>query len=114
MTDKPTRRALMRPVQLLGLAFAAALFAGVVTLVSMGFFQSRDPDQLPRAAVVALIVTGIVFIATLVVMSLLILAVDPAQVEKQIDRPVLLPPDDGAQSGSAGPDAAGAGNAPKA
>ena len=41
--DKPTRRDLMKPVQLLGLAFGAALFAGVVTLVSMGFFQQRSP-----------------------------------------------------------------------
>ena len=40
--DRPTRRDLMKPVQLLGLAFGAALFAGVVTLVSMGFFQSAD------------------------------------------------------------------------
>ena len=30
MTDKPTRRDLMRPAQLLGIAFGAALFAGVV------------------------------------------------------------------------------------
>ena len=42
MTEKPTRRALMKPLHLLGLAFGAALFAGVVTLVSMGFFQQRQ------------------------------------------------------------------------
>ena len=47
--DKPTRRDLMKPVQLLGLAFGAALFAGIVTLVSMGFFQQRSPDQAPAA-----------------------------------------------------------------
>ncbi|MBM3716691.1 MAG: amino acid transporter, partial [Actinobacteria bacterium] len=49
MTDKPTRRDLMKPVQLLGLAFVAALFAGGVTLVSMGFFQSRPAEQVERA-----------------------------------------------------------------
>ena len=95
MTDKPTRRALMRPLQLLGLAFAAALFAGIVTLVAMGFFQSRGGDQVPRAAIAALIVAGATFIVTLVVIALLILAVDPAQIQKQIDRPVLLPPEEG-------------------
>ena len=42
MTEKPTRRALMKPLHLLGLAFGSALFAGVVTLVSMGFFQQRQ------------------------------------------------------------------------
>ena len=43
--DRPTRRDLMKPLQLLGLAFAAALFAGIVTLVSMGFFQQRAPGE---------------------------------------------------------------------
>ena len=45
MTDKPSRREIMRPVQLLGLAFAAALFAGIVTLVSMGFFQQIPAED---------------------------------------------------------------------
>lgn len=89
--DKPTRRDLMKPVQLLGLAFASAVFAGVVTLVSMGFFQQRSPEQAPAALQLALIVAGITFIVVLVMLALLLLAVDPAQVKKQIDRPVLLP-----------------------
>ncbi|MFT4229213.1 MAG: amino acid transporter [Microbacterium sp.] len=105
MTDKPTRRALMRPAQLLGLAFAAAVFAGVVTLVAMGFFQSRFDGQSVHALNVALVVAGIAFIATLVVIALLILAVDPAQVQKQIDRPVLLPPDDEGTDASGDADA---------
>lgn len=105
MTDKPTRRELMRPVQLLGLAFAAAVFAGVVTLFSMGFFQSRFDGQSMHALVVAGIVAGITFIVTLVTIALLILAVDPAQVQKQIDRPVLLPPEN---EGPAGTDGTGA------
>ena len=89
--DKPTRRDLMKPVQLLGLAFGAALFAGVVTLVSMGFFQQRSPAQAPAALQLALIVAGITFIVVLVMVALMLLAVDPAQIKKQIDRPVLLP-----------------------
>ncbi|SDG52250.1 amino acid transporter [Microbacterium pygmaeum] len=91
--DKPTRRDLMKPVQLLGMAFGAALFAGVVTLISMGFFQQRDAAQQPKALTLALIVAGVTFIVVLVVVALLLLAVDPAQVQKQIDRPVLLPPE---------------------
>lgn len=94
MTDKPTRRELLRPVQLLGLAFAAAVFAGVVTLFSMGFFQSRFDGQNLHALIVALVVAGIAFIVTLVAIALLMLAVDPAEVRKQVDRPVLLPPDE--------------------
>ena len=89
--DKPTRRDLMKPVQLLALAFGAALFAGIVTLVSMGFFQQRSPEQAPAALQLALIVAGVTFIVVLVMLALLLLAVDPAQVKKQIDRPVLLP-----------------------
>jgi len=109
--DKPTRRDLMKPVQLLGLAFGAALFAGIVTLVSMGFFQQRSPEQAPAAVQLALIVAGITFIVVLVMVALLLLAIDPAQVQKKVDRPVLLPderPDeavtDEATSGEAAPD----------
>ncbi|GAB2848055.1 amino acid transporter [Microbacterium insulae] len=87
--DRPTRRDLMKPVQLLGLAFAAALFAGFVTLLSMGFFQQGGKAQ--AALVLALIVAGVTFIAVLLIVSLLLLAIDPAQVAKQVDRPVLLP-----------------------
>ena len=48
--DKPTRRDLMKPIQLLGLAFGAALFTGIVTLVSMGFFQQHTAAQTEKAA----------------------------------------------------------------
>jgi energy-coupling factor transporter transmembrane protein EcfT len=107
--DKPTRRDLMKPVQLLGLAFAAAIFAGVITLVSMGFFQQRSSDQAPAALQLALIIAGITFIVVLVMLALLLLAVDPAQVKKQIDRPVLLP-DENADGSGSGPDAAAPGS----
>lgn len=90
MTDKPSRREIMRPVQLLGLAFAAALFAGIVTLVSMGFFQQIPAEAVQNALVVAGIVAGVTFVITLVALALLLLAIDPADVTKTIDRPVLL------------------------
>jgi hypothetical protein len=80
----------MKPLQLLGLAFGAALFAGIVTLVSMGFFQQRAEGEAERAVVTALVVAGVSFIAVLLIVSLLLLAVDPAQISKQVDRPVLL------------------------
>ena len=57
MTDpRPTRRDLMKPVQLLGFGFAAAAFGGLITLVSMGFFQDLDGDERMHVIVVSLIV----------------------------------------------------------
>lgn len=94
MTDKPSRRELMRPAQLLGLSFAAAVFAGVVTLVVMGFFQDHGPEQAMRALIAGLIAAGITFIVTAVVIALLLLAVDPADIQKRIDHPVLRDPDE--------------------
>lgn len=95
MTEEhPTRRELMRPVQLLGLSAVAALFAGVVTLVSMGFFQQRFRTQAAHALDAALIVAGITFIVTIVVISLLLLAVKPAEFTTVIDKPVLISEDD--------------------
>jgi len=102
VTDRPTRRDLMKPVQLLGLAFGSALFAGVVTLISMGFFQQRFEGQSERALVVAAIVAGVTFIVVLVGLALLILAVDPAQVTKTVDRPVLIEKDENDAAGPAG------------
>ena len=109
--DKPTRRDLMKPIQLLGLAFGAALFTGIVTLVSMGFFQERTGEELQHVGVIAAIAAGVAFIAVLLIVSLLLLAVDPAQVRKQIDRPVLLDPEE--DDDKPKPDAAASGD-PKA
>jgi hypothetical protein len=95
MTEEhPTRRELMRPVQLLGLSALAALFAGIVTLVSMGFFQQRFRTQSAHALDMALIVAGITFIVTIVVISLLLLAVKPAEFTTVIDKPVLISEDE--------------------
>lgn len=90
--ERPTRRDILKPVQLLGLAFGAALFAGVITLISMGFFQQRGDAM--NAIVVALIIAGVSFIAVLVIVSLLLLAVDPSQLTKSVEKPVLLPDED--------------------
>lgn len=91
MTDKPTRRDLMRPAQLLGVAFAAALFSGFVTAVTMGAFQALPGDAVVRAWSVAAIAAGVAFIVVLLGLSMLLLVVDPAGQSKTIDRPVLLP-----------------------
>ncbi|GAA3027484.1 amino acid transporter [Microbacterium dextranolyticum] len=108
MSDhRPTRRDLMKPVQLLGFGFAAAAFAGIITLMSMGFFQDLDGAERMKVVVVSLVVAGIAFIATLVIIALLMLAVDPAQVSRPVDRAVLLPPDEG--DGSEAPDAGASG-----
>lgn len=90
----PGRRDIMKPVQLLGFAFGAAAFAGIIALVSMGFFQDLSGDQRAHVVVVSLVVAGISFIATLVIIALLMLAVDPAQVTKPVDQGVLLPDED--------------------
>jgi len=95
-----TRRDLLKPVQLLGFAFGAAAFAGIITLLSMGFFQDIDGADREHVVIVSLVVAGIAFIATLVGIALLMLAVDPAQVTKQVDRAVLL--DKGEDAGEPG------------
>jgi hypothetical protein len=102
MSDHPTRRDLMKPVQLLGLAFLAAAFAFVVTLISMGFFQQRYASESSHALVVAAVVGGITFIVTLLVIALLILAVDPSQITKQVDRPVLYPSEEDEAAAASG------------
>lgn len=102
MTEpRSTRRDLLRPVQLLGFAFAAAVFGGLIALLSMGFFQDLSGAQRQHVLVVSLVVAGISFIATLVIMALLILAVDPAEMDKPVDRPVLLPDEDADGTGTA-------------
>lgn len=99
-----TRKELMRPAQLLGLAAVCGLFAGGITAVSLGAFQDRATPGLNEAAhevarqatvsnavILGLVAFGIAFIAVLLLMSLMLLAVKPEDVTKTIDRPVLLP-----------------------
>lgn len=102
MSDhRPTRRDLMKPVQLLGFAFAAAVFGGGIALVSMGVFQDLGAEQRAHVIVVSLVVAGISFIATLVGIALLMLAVDPAQVTAKVDRGMLLPDEPATPDGQA-------------
>lgn len=93
MTDKPTRRDLMRPAQLLGIAFGAALFAGLVTATTMGAFQALPGEAVARAWSVAAIAAGVSFIVVALGLAMLLLVVDPAQHGETVDRPVLLPKD---------------------
>lgn len=88
--DGGTRTELLKPVQLLGIAFACAVFAGVVTAVSTGVFTAPvGVRALPLAGIVA----GITFIVTLVGLALLLLVVDPRTVTGTVDRGVLLDPE---------------------
>lgn len=88
MNDKPNRRDLLRPLHLLAIAFGCAAFAGIVTAVTTGAVQGKDVGSL------ALIVAGVTFIVVLLGLAMLMLAVDPAQVQRPVDRPVLMAEDD--------------------
>ncbi|WP_136055851.1 hypothetical protein [Microbacterium sp. K24] len=100
--EKPTRRDILRPLHLLGIALACGVFAMVVTLVSTGAFTARvnaaiangNYDGLTPVAL-GLVVGGGAFIVTLLILAMLILAVDPADVTKTIDRPVLYDAESG-------------------
>lgn len=109
--NKTTRRELLRPLHLLGIAAAAGLFAAVVTAISTGAFTEPVNDALAAGTyegmppiVLGLVIGGIAFIVTLLGLSLLLLAVNPSDVTRVVDRPVLY-------EGTADEaDAAGAGN----
>ncbi len=109
MTEKTRRRDLLRPLQLVGLSLLCGLFAGVVTLIATGAFTDkvmRMVDKGTYAGIppwsLAFIVTGGIFIAALLILSILILAVDPADFTKSHDRPVLY---DEADESAAAPEA---------
>jgi TRAP-type C4-dicarboxylate transport system permease small subunit len=84
----------MRPVQLLGVAFGAALFALAIGAMSMGAFTAQPAEVIAQAWTVAAIIAGVAFIVVLLVLAMLLLVVDPADVTKTVDRPVLLPDED--------------------
>lgn len=115
--EKSTRRELLRPLHLLGIALAAGIFAAVVTLVSTGAFTARVNDAVAAGTyqgltpvVLGLVIGGGAFIVTLLIMSMLILAVDPRDYQdKTLDRPVLFDeePGDGSSSDAASSNAAG-------
>ena len=94
--EKPTRRDILRPLHLLLIALGCGVFAMVVTLVSTGAFTSRVNASIANGTydgltplALGLVVGGGAFIVTLLILAMLILAVDPADVTKTIDRPVL-------------------------
>lgn len=98
MTE-PTRREILRPLHLVGIALAAGVFATVVTLVSTGAFTSRVNLAIAKGTYegltplgLGLVIGGACFIVTLLGLAMLMLAVDPADVTRRIDRPVLLDP----------------------
>ncbi|WP_309066047.1 hypothetical protein [Microbacterium sp.] len=100
MTDqKPSRREILRPLHLVGIALVCGVFATVVTLVSTGAFTARVNMAIAKGTYegltplgLGLVVGGGAFIVTLLVLAMLMLAIDPADVTKTVDRPVLLDP----------------------
>ncbi|WP_298040821.1 hypothetical protein [uncultured Microbacterium sp.] len=98
---KVERRELLRPLHLLGIALACGVFAAAVTLVSTGAFTSRVNAMIANGTYegltpvgLGLVVGGGAFIVTLLIMSMLILAVDPRQYdEATVERPVLYDED---------------------
>lgn len=110
--NKPNRRELLRPLHLLGIALACGIFAAVVTLVTTGAFTARVNQSIAQGSyqgltpiALGLVIGGGAFIVTLLIMSMLILAVDPRQYEdKTLDRPVLYDEESGDQPASDAPD----------
>lgn len=112
--EKPTRSDILRPLHLLGIALACGIFAAIVTLVSTGAFTARVNDAIANGTyegltpiALGLVVGGGAFIVTLLILAMLMLVVDPADVTKTVDRPVLYDheapdePDAGAAGGTA-------------
>ncbi|MFT4258328.1 hypothetical protein [Microbacterium sp.] len=98
--EKPTRRDILRPLHLLGIALACGVFASVVTFVSTGAFTTRVNLAIANGSyegltpiALGLVVGGGAFIVTLLLLSMLILAVDPTTITKTVDRPVLYAPE---------------------
>ncbi|ALX65921.1 hypothetical protein [Microbacterium sp. XT11] len=94
--EKPTRRDILRPLHLLGIALGCGVFAAVVTLVSTGAFTLRVNQAIANGTyegltplALGLVVGGGAFIVTLLILAMLMLAVDPSDVTKTVDRPVL-------------------------
>lgn len=117
MTEKTRRRDLFRPLQLVGLSLLCGLFAGIVTVIATGAFTDKVMRAVENGTYgaippwnLAFIVTGGIFIASLLILSILILAVDPADFTKPHDRPVLYDTVDDATAApeTAAPDAADA------
>jgi hypothetical protein len=81
MTQKPSMRTRLRPVELLVMAAVIAVFVGAI--VFMG----------TREWLTALEFAGIAFVAALVVIAMLLLAVTPQEDRPDADRPDADHPD---------------------
>nr|WP_245325277.1 amino acid transporter [Microbacterium amylolyticum] len=92
----------MKPIQLLGVAFASALFAGFVAVMSMGGFTGAGSEVVTSAWRVGGILAGIVFIAVLLGLALLLLVVDPRDVVTPTDKPILTQHEDDVDDGADG------------
>lgn len=79
---KPSRRDVLRPIEYVGGAAIAAIFTGLVVLIT-----AREP-------VLALIIAGIAFIVVLMTLALLSMAIKPnAEETAEIDGPGPAAPD---------------------
>lgn len=87
------RRDIMTLKSLFWLSFSAALFAGFITLMAMGFFENREAAFRGRIAVIALIATVSTFVGTALCIWLLMLMVEPADVAHVVDKPTLIAED---------------------
>jgi hypothetical protein len=76
---KPSLRDRLKPVELVGMAFGAAIFAGIIVLIA-----TRTPN-------LAVICAGVAFIVSLIGLAMLALYTLPAP-KGTIDGPVLRPP----------------------
>lgn len=112
--EKTTRRELLRPLHLLGIALVCGVFAAGVTFFSTGAFTTRVNDAIARGTyegltpvALGLVVGGGAFIVTLLILSMLILAVDPREFDGEtIDRPVLFDDDEPGEQPAGGSEAA--------
>jgi hypothetical protein len=73
MSEQPSRRDRLRPIELLGLAAVLALFVGVITLISS------------RSFTLALIGFGVTFILSIVVFATLALTLNPPSDDERQD-----------------------------
>ncbi|CAH0203119.1 hypothetical protein SRABI76_02068 [Microbacterium oxydans] len=103
--EKPSRRDILRPLHLLLIALGCGVFATIVTLVSTGAFTARVNASIANGTydgltpvALGLVVGGGAFIATLLILAMLMLAIDPADVTKTVDRPVLYDPEPASDS----------------
>lgn len=68
---KPSKREMLKPLELLGIAAAFGIFAGLITLMS-----TRD-------FLLTIVLAGIAFIAGLVFLALFALTIKPNKIEQE-------------------------------